>query len=583
MEVDCRDEQIVQLERTFPGLAERYAIEGKIGEGTFSTVYKALDIKSGGDNTRGWDITKGPRVLGVNMRDGRLVKPRRVRIAVNEGELEVLEQFLPRYLAEGAHVVTQDAPEDDDETVHARVAPVAAVAQGAVVENGEGEGAAPAACGGTATGLIMEEETQRDASQAQETDAAAIENAVAAALDAQRPSKARFGLDDHEPLGALDTCHIKQPGDITPPALGVPLSLGSDDKENQQHTQLKATIENESEKEEKQEAVEKSNRYVAIKRIYVTSSPARIQNELQILKDLTGCPTVVPIITAMRHKDQVVAVMPYFPHTEFRDFYRHSTMAEIRLYMAQLFHALKFVHASNVIHRDVKPTNFLYNPALKRGVLVDFGLAEYHQQNEKRSCVCRQDGSNRYYHGQKQGGYRKEDSRSSRRANRAGTRGFRAPEVLFKCQSQTMKIDVWSAGVVLLTFLAKRYPFFNSNDDGEALLEIATIFGKSRMARCALLHGSVFETNIASITSEPIPLDKLIYYCHKTKKDPASARKKPAWTADDGLAIDLLRHCMNLDFRARYSADEALKHPFFTYYYNPDEKDADPELEPAYY
>lgn len=33
--------------------------------------------------------------------------------------------------------------------------------------------------------------------------------------------------------------------------------------------------------------------------------------------------------------------------------------------------------------------------------------------------------------------YLKHDQRPAKRANRAGTRGFRAPEVLFKCQSQT--------------------------------------------------------------------------------------------------------------------------------------------------
>ena len=34
-------------------------------------------------------------------------------------------------------------------------------------------------------------------------------------------------------------------------------------------------------------------------------------------------------------------------------------------------------------------------------------------------------------------GYPKNDPRPSRRANRAGTRGFRAPEVLLKCTDQT--------------------------------------------------------------------------------------------------------------------------------------------------
>lgn len=64
--------------------------------------------------------------------------------------------------------------------------------------------------------------------------------------------------------------------------------------------------------------IHKETRYVAIKKIYVTSSPMRIQNELELLHDLRGCGSVCPLITAFRHQDQVVAVLPYFRHQDFR-------------------------------------------------------------------------------------------------------------------------------------------------------------------------------------------------------------------------------------------------------------------------
>ena len=59
-------------------------------------------------------------------------------------------------------------------------------------------------------------------------------------------------------------------------------------------------------------------RYVAIKKIYVTSSPSRIQNELELLHDLQGYRSICPLITAFRHYDQVIAVLPYFRHQDFR-------------------------------------------------------------------------------------------------------------------------------------------------------------------------------------------------------------------------------------------------------------------------
>lgn len=58
--------------------------------------------------------------------------------------------------------------------------------------------------------------------------------------------------------------------------------------------------------------------YVAIKRIYVTSSPIRIQNELEILANLRDAENVAHLITAFRHEDQILAVMPYEKHHDFR-------------------------------------------------------------------------------------------------------------------------------------------------------------------------------------------------------------------------------------------------------------------------
>ena len=50
-------------------------------------------------------------------------------------------------------------------------------------------------------------------------------------------------------------------------------------------------------------------------------------------------------------------------------------------------------------------------------------------------------------------------------------------------------IDVWSAGVILLFFLSKKFPIFQSNDDIEGLMEIAVIIGKRKIERAATLHG----------------------------------------------------------------------------------------------
>ncbi|KAK2757857.1 hypothetical protein FQN54_004263 [Arachnomyces sp. PD_36] len=305
-------------------------------------------------------------------------------------------------------------------------------------------------------------------------------------------------------------------------------------------------------------------RYVALKKIYVTSSPLRIHNELDILHDLQGCKSVCPLITAFRHLDQVVAVLPYFPHTDFRLQYRCFRVSDIRDYFRSLLTALSAVHKEGIIHRDIKPTNFLYDPDRREGVLVDFGLAEREGYEYCGHCACEDSPSVRrtrvLSHPQATSntlstGYPKNDSRPSRRANRAGTRGFRAPEVLFKCTAQTTKIDMWSAGVILLTILGRRFPFFNSSDDVDAMIEMASVFGIRRMKAAALLHGQIFETSLPSIGEKGYGWEKLVHWSSCEAELTDSIRQ----------ATQFLSGLMELDPAKRLSAKEALRHEFFTH------------------
>ena len=309
-------------------------------------------------------------------------------------------------------------------------------------------------------------------------------------------------------------------------------------------------------------------KYVAIKKIYVTSSPSRILNELELLNDLRGCDSVSPLITAFRCTDQVVAVLPYFRHADFRNYFRQMTVPDMQIYFRSLFSALAAVHEKGILHRDIKPTNFLYEPEKRRGVLVDFGLAE-REGTDSKKCLCNESSQKRRERvtnsvAAANGpavGYPKNDPRPSRRANRAGTRGFRAPEVLFKCTEQSTKIDIWSAGVILLTILSKRFPFFNSADDVEAMIEIATIFGKNRMRQCAYLHGTVFATDIPTIGQGGFTLEKIILWS-TCRNDGGKDGEELPLTEEELLAVRFLEKCLELDPNKRISAEEALEHEF---------------------
>ncbi|OCF43627.1 CDC7 protein kinase [Kwoniella heveanensis CBS 569] len=345
---------------------------------------------------------------------------------------------------------------------------------------------------------------------------------------------------------------------------------------------------------------------VALKKILVTSSPARIVNELAILEALRGCRNVSQLITAFREEDQIIIVLPYHQSDDFRHFYRHMDPPHMRLYLRSLFRALKDIHKRGIVHRDVKPANFLFDYASGDGVLVDFGLAERYCPPRKPTCQhapatlaslqgskiktsetpaveqAVYDARKRSRQGEGRVGFPHEDKRPTIKTNRAGTRGFRAPEVLLKCPDQTVSIDIWSAGVMLLSILTHKFPVFNSTDDIEALMEIAAIFGRAAMERCALLHNRTMMTNVPTVDSHPPTLSALvlklnphIYTPHMTNPSPADA-KEHIESIDQ--AIDLCQRLLRLDSTKRLTADQALRHPFLAPGEGEDEE-AEPEDE----
>lgn len=296
-----------------------------------------------------------------------------------------------------------------------------------------------------------------------------------------------------------------------------------------------------------------TGRYVALKAITRTSSPARVLDELTFLKALGGRRNCMGLVGCLRSEDQVVAVLPYFEAIDFREFISNATTADAKQYLYSLLVAIDHVHSNGVIHRDLKPGNFLYSKAAGSGMLIDFGLAQYEDAKAPRD-VPRAAAPVLFFNSivskAKPPGYYERDSRPHMKAPRAGTRGFRAPEVLFRHPSQTRAIDMWSVGVIFLTILTAQYPFFYSSDDVDSVVEIATIFGHGEMRKAAKLYGRAWRSNIDSIPEERIPFEAVVESLNP-------------WAEPTADGYDLLYRMLDLCSSSRISASDALQHPFF--------------------
>ncbi|KAK0190409.1 kinase-like protein [Armillaria mellea] len=255
--------------------------------------------------------------------------------------------------------------------------------------------------------------------------------------------------------------------------------------------------------------------FVAIKRIYVTSSPERIKNEISVLEDCRGCRHVSQLITAFREKDQVVAIMPYQRNEDFRDFFSSITMVGIKAYFRCLMRALRDIHARQIIHRDVKPANFLFDAQTGMGTLCDFGLASRMNVTVPGLCL-HLPASPSHPHGRlrARNEYDAEHIKKMQREARAKNHwpsdrvGYPQNDTRHNPDSHLLTgIDVWSAGSILLFFLTKKFPLFQSNDDVEALMEIATVIGSKRMEKVATLH-SKFLLVHTEIHRSNVPMDR---------------------------------------------------------------------------
>lgn len=397
---------------------------------------------------------------------------------------------------------------------------------------------------------------------------------------------------------------------------------------------------------------------VALKHLIPTSSATRIENEIRCLKTMGGRDNVIELKACLRHKDHVVLIMPYFPHDKFTDYLPYVSVGEVQLYMKSLFQALSNVHSHHVIHRDIKPSNFLYHRETRRFQLIDFGLAQLetaastrlaeskskksletekcefiHSETYKRPVskrvATRKTTSRGGKERMKKETFHQPDSnfcpsshladevcgvcmgRKQQPAPRAGTPGFRAPEVLLKCPNQTTGVDIWSAGVILLCLLSGHYPFFRAHDDQSAMAQIIGLFGSRECSATTRSYGKALicepevspvdlkhlckklRTSLFTTENQSSPVKKKRIYngvtdtIGDTSPDQINNSRKngclnssnssskygfsvsdetsmETWENPPDSVYDLLLQCLDLNPVSRITAHQALTHPFFT-------------------
>lgn len=251
-------------------------------------------------------------------------------------------------------------------------------------------------------------------------------------------------------------------------------------------------------------------------------SPSKVAHEVAMMREMADGTALKPVgllRTIENSQLKMALVLEYRPFQHFRLLIEKITGANIISYMRSLIGCVAAAHIRGIVIRDVKPSVFMYDIDSGSGVLSEFWFAHREGADET--------------------------------ARRDGTRGFRAPEVLLGVAEQTTAIDIWGVGVIFLSLLTQRYPFFCGKTDAQNLCQIAALLGSRSLVAAAAELG--LKVQFPSWVSESgVNWQDLVLGLNPTHRDKY---------VDDN-AYDLLSRLLEPSPKRRITAAEALAHPF---------------------
>jgi len=251
------------------------------------------------------------------------------------------------------------------------------------------------------------------------------------------------------------------------------------------------------------------------------------------------------ILRHLRHENLIDIRQVFLPGVKesFEDIYVVSELMETDLasilkspqplsddhcqfFLYQTLRGLKYVHAADVIHRDLKPRNLLVNSNCDLKI-CDYGLARVsYPDDEFNLCpmteyVC--------------------------------TRWYRAPEVLCSWSDYGKPIDIWSVGCIFAEML-KRKPLFPGKNTQHQLQLIIGCLGTPEKAALRRIPNEKCRKFIESLpTSGGMPLEEMV-------------------TSASQEALDFLVLTLRLGPDRRDTVGQALEHPYLAQLHCPEDE-----------
>lgn len=165
------------------------------------------------------------------------------------------------------------------------------------------------------------------------------------------------------------------------------------------------------------------------RKIETVSDVERISREIRILKCLHH-PNIIQLYEIIESTSKLFLVTELAERGELLKYIKKRKVlpeSEACRFFQQMISAIEYLHKLNICHRDIKPENLLLDS--KHNIkVIDFGLSNTYDSGARLKTAC-------------------------------GSPCYAAPEMIAGREYSGLKVDVWSAGVVLFAMLSGCLPF----------------------------------------------------------------------------------------------------------------------------
>ncbi|CAE6191982.1 unnamed protein product [Arabidopsis arenosa] len=140
----------------------------------------------------------------------------------------------------------------------------------------------------------------------------------------------------------------------------------------------------------------------AIKCPHAGAQKYYVNNEIRMLERFGGKNCIIKHEGCLKNGDSDCIILEHLEHDRPDSLKREIDVHQLQWYGYCMFKALSSLHKQGVVHRDVKPGNFLFSRKTNKGYLIDFNLAmdlhqKYRRADKSKAASCLPTASKKHH------------------------------------------------------------------------------------------------------------------------------------------------------------------------------------------